>query len=121
MLDKKLVDAIIGGKDFDCGSAKLSVNLLWSSGHGSLLLAFSQPTLGVEQLALIEGPDFAGQLVGAFAFADGFIELAGHGLHLGVEVVEEAEGQGFGNHGQLGRAELQLAVMAEDHVQHQRL
>ena len=67
--------------------------------------------LRVEQLPLIEGPDLAGQLVWAFAFADALVELALHGLHLGVEVVEEVERQRFGNHGQLGRAELQLAVV----------
>jgi hypothetical protein len=36
MLDKNLVDAIIGGKDPDCGSAEL--NLVLTRGHGSLLL-----------------------------------------------------------------------------------
>jgi hypothetical protein len=35
MLDQNLVDAIIGGKDLDCGSAELSVNLVWTRGHGS--------------------------------------------------------------------------------------
>jgi hypothetical protein len=43
MFDKNLVHAIIrekdpGGKDLDCGSAELSVNLGWTRGHGSLLL-----------------------------------------------------------------------------------
>jgi hypothetical protein len=38
MFDKNLVDAIIGGKDLDCGSAELSVNLVLTRGHGSLLL-----------------------------------------------------------------------------------
>jgi hypothetical protein len=38
MLDKNLVHAIIGGKDLDCGSAELRVNLVWTRGHGSLLL-----------------------------------------------------------------------------------
>ncbi len=33
-----LVHAIIGGKDLDCGSAELSVNLVLTRGHGSLLL-----------------------------------------------------------------------------------
>jgi hypothetical protein len=47
MFDKHLVHALIGGKDLDCGSAKLSVNPRWTSyvwtiygwtrGHGSLL------------------------------------------------------------------------------------
>src|SRR5438094_1315449 len=43
MFDKNLVHAIVGGKDLDCGSAELSVNL-WltidalTRGHGSLLL-----------------------------------------------------------------------------------
>src|SRR5216683_5990967 len=42
MFDKNLVDAIIGGKDLDCGSAQLSVNLsvnlVLTRGHDSLLL-----------------------------------------------------------------------------------
>jgi hypothetical protein len=38
MLDKKLVHALIGGKDLDCGSAELRVNLGLARGHGSLLL-----------------------------------------------------------------------------------
>jgi len=38
MFDKNLIDAIIGGKDLDCGSAELSVNLVLTRGHGSLLL-----------------------------------------------------------------------------------
>src|SRR3989442_10147410 len=45
MFDKNLVDAIIGGKDLDCGSAqlsvKLSVNLVLTRGHGSLVLYLS--------------------------------------------------------------------------------
>ena len=38
MLDKKLVHAIIGGKDLGCGLAELSVNFGLTRGHGSLLL-----------------------------------------------------------------------------------
>ena len=38
MFDKHLVDAIVGGEDLDCGSAELSVNLVLTRGHGSLLL-----------------------------------------------------------------------------------
>ena len=38
MFEKSLVHAIIGGKDLDCGSAELSVNLVLTPGHGSLLL-----------------------------------------------------------------------------------
>jgi hypothetical protein len=37
-LYKKLVHAIIGGKDLDCGSAELSVKLVSTRGHGSLLV-----------------------------------------------------------------------------------
>src|ERR1019366_8896538 len=42
MFDKHLVDAIVGekdlgGRDLDCGSAELSVNLGWTRGPGSLL------------------------------------------------------------------------------------
>jgi hypothetical protein len=44
MFNKHLVHALIGGKDLDCGSAELSVNLVWTihgwtRGHGSLLFA----------------------------------------------------------------------------------
>ena len=38
MFDKILIHLIIGGKDLDCGSAELSVNLVLTRGHGSLLL-----------------------------------------------------------------------------------
>jgi hypothetical protein len=38
MFDEKLVHAIINGKDPDCGSAELSVNLVLTLGHGFLLL-----------------------------------------------------------------------------------
>lgn len=38
MFDKNLVHAIIGGKDPDRGSAELSLNLVLTRGHGSLLL-----------------------------------------------------------------------------------
>jgi hypothetical protein len=38
MIDKNLVHAISDGKDLDCGSAELSVNLVLTRGHGSLLL-----------------------------------------------------------------------------------
>ena len=42
MFDEHLVHAIVGGKDLDCGSTELSVNLPLTSGRGSLLfdLAF---------------------------------------------------------------------------------
>jgi hypothetical protein len=38
MFDEKLVDAVVGGKDADGGAAELSVNLVLSRPHGSLLL-----------------------------------------------------------------------------------
>jgi hypothetical protein len=38
MFDKNLVHAIIGGKDLDCGPADLSLNLVLTRGHRSLLL-----------------------------------------------------------------------------------
>jgi len=41
MFDKSLVHAIIGGKDLDCGSAELSVNLGLTRAHRSLLLDLS--------------------------------------------------------------------------------
>jgi hypothetical protein len=36
MFDKNVVDAIIGDKNLDCGSAELSFNLALARGHGSL-------------------------------------------------------------------------------------
>jgi hypothetical protein len=41
MFDEKLVHAIIGGKDLDCGAAELSVNLRLTRGHGSYSLTYS--------------------------------------------------------------------------------
>ena len=38
IFDKHLVDAIIGRKDLDCGSADWSVNFVLFDGHGSLVL-----------------------------------------------------------------------------------
>jgi hypothetical protein len=38
MLDEHLVQAIIGGKDLDCASAEVSVNLALTRGHGCQLL-----------------------------------------------------------------------------------
>src|SRR6266852_6251184 len=40
MFDKNLVHALIGGKDLDCGSAELSVNLGLTRGHGSFTPSF---------------------------------------------------------------------------------
>ena len=39
-----------------------------------------------------------------------------HAFHLGIEVVEVMEKESLGEDGYLGRAEFQMAVMAEDHV-----
>ena len=56
MFNKNLVHAIIGGKDLDCGSAELSVNLgltigVLTRGHGSLLLDnASGPSVTLRQL-----------------------------------------------------------------------
>ena len=41
MFDKKLVHAIVGGKDLDGSSVELSVNLVLKRSHGSLLLDLS--------------------------------------------------------------------------------
>ena len=43
MSDENLIDAIVGGKDLDCGSAQLRVNLGLTRGHGfpSLLLGLT--------------------------------------------------------------------------------
>ena len=44
VFDKKLVHAVIGGKDLDCGSAELRLNLVSTGGHGFLLLALWSST-----------------------------------------------------------------------------
>jgi len=50
ILDKHLVDAIIGGKNLDCGPAGLSLNLVLTRGHNSYSMTYqSWPrTLGLE-------------------------------------------------------------------------
>ena len=40
MFDKNLIYAIIGAKDLDCGSAELSMSLVLTRGHGSLISRF---------------------------------------------------------------------------------
>jgi len=40
--------------------------------------------------------------VGGLAFTEALSNSPLDSLHLGIEVVEEAEGKRFGNHGQLG-------------------
>ena len=39
VFDKNLVDAVVGGKDTDCGLAELSVNSMLTRGHSSLSFA----------------------------------------------------------------------------------
>ena len=53
MFDENLVDAIVGGKDLDCGSAELSVSLGLTRGHGSLLLDLSNFRGGPHKVASI--------------------------------------------------------------------
>ena len=72
-----------------------------------------EPGAGVEHGALVERPDAVGHGVGCAALFRGLLELAGYRLHFRVEVVEEVEHEGFGDHGQLGRAELQASVVRE--------
>ena len=61
MFDEKLVHAIIGGKDLDCGAAELSVNLGLTRGHGSYSLTYSTSgapapcTLGWREVLRPEG------------------------------------------------------------------
>src|SRR6266700_528059 len=69
MFDKNLVDAIVGGKDLDCGSAqsrvKLSVNLVLARGHGSPLLDLSY--VRAVGPALTRQHDFGWPILAAFA------------------------------------------------------
>jgi hypothetical protein len=48
--------------------------------------------------------------------ADVFLQNLGDAVELGVEVVEEMEGDGLKGHGEFGAAEFILAVMADDEV-----
>jgi len=62
MFDKNLVHAIIGGKNLDCGSAELSVNLGLTRGHGSLLLdliILPASSSGFQRLARVSGGSIA--------------------------------------------------------------
>ncbi len=54
MFDENLVDAIVGGKDLDCGSAQLRVNLGLTHGHGSLLLGVTDD---VDYFRMANGPE----------------------------------------------------------------
>ena len=49
------------------------------------------------------------------------LELGAHGLHFGIQVVHVVQQERFGKHGQLGRAEFVLAVVADDQVLEQGL
>ena len=63
---------------------------------------------GAAQRRIVTGP-------GALRFSAA-LELGAHGFHLGIEVIEIVQHQRFGEHGQLGRAEIVLAMMADDQV-----
>src|SRR6202142_172294 len=47
--------------------------------------------------------------------------MSAHALHLGIEVVEIMQHQGFGKHGQLGRTELVFPMMADNEVLNKNL
>ena len=49
------------------------------------------------------------------------LELRPHGFHLGIQIVQIVQHQRLGEHRQFGRAELVLAVMADDEVLDQYL
>src|SRR5215469_10081757 len=61
---------------------------------------------GAPKRSVVAGP---GTLEVSFA-----LEVGAHTLHLGIEVVKVVKHERFREHGQLGRAELVLAVMADD-------
>src|SRR5208282_4893009 len=44
------------------------------------------------------------------------LEMGAHGFHLGIQVVEIVQHEGLGKHGQLGRSEIILPVMADDEM-----
>src|SRR6266496_3966301 len=57
MFDKNLVHAIIGGKDLDCGSAELRVNLVLTRGHGYLLDLYYFQAVGHHYFLVGSGAD----------------------------------------------------------------
>ena len=59
-------------------------------------------------------------LTGVALFAAAF-ELRPHGLHLRIKIVKIVQHERFGEHRQLGRAEIVLAVVADNQVLDQRL
>ncbi len=68
---------------------------------------------------MVQAEEFAaeGATVGGplgFAGVDG--ESGADGSEFGIEVVHVMEGHGLANHGELGRAEFVLAVMADEHM-----
>ena len=67
----------------------------------------------------VQGPDAVGEVAaedgGCGLGAGGVDGGLGH-VELGVEVVEDVDGDGFGGRGDLGGAELELAVVGEDDV-----
>src|SRR6266705_1450183 len=65
---------------------------------------------------LVEAEEFAAQgagVGGPLGFAGIEREGGADGRELGVEIIEVVEDERFTNHGQLGRAEFVLAVMAD--------
>ena len=71
-----------------------------------------QIAVGVQQRP-VHGADPVCQLRRGAAVGLGTAEFGGHGLHFGIEVVQVVQEDRLGDHGQLRRAELVFAVVAE--------
>src|SRR4029077_83060 len=75
---------------------------------------FHFDTSGLQEL--VEAEEFAAEgaaVGGPFGFAGVDGEGGAGGGEFGIEVIEVVEDQGFADHGELGRAEIVLAVMAD--------
>ena len=114
------------GSSNPAGSGVPSASPLWpesgAGGSGAISSNSSdsfrrQELGGVQQRPaqrwIVAGP-------GTFRFASA-LKLRPHGLHLRIEIVEIVQHERFREHGQLGRAEIVLAVVADDEVLDQRL
>src|SRR5260370_38960607 len=94
---------------------RMNYRSLWEQAKYKMLFAvrgrFFEKSVEAEEFAA-EGAAVGGPL--GFAGVDG--EGGADGGELGIEVVHVVEGHRFANHGELGRAEFVLAVMADEEM-----
>ena len=79
--------------------------------------------LGRKKLRAIQQRPPEGSVVtGPGTFQVSFaLEVGAHGLHLGIQVIHIVQEQRFREHGELGRAEFVLAMVADDEMLQQSL